>query len=133
MSLIAIKFDPISYVKKLRDAGLPQEQAEIQAQELENIIEQQVNITYEQTQIIQEQKAELINLKSKNLATKGDLTQVKLELQKEIEIVRKEISQLKHDTLKFTIWTGISIGFVTITTIIGAMYTMLKLIPLSHG
>ncbi len=97
MTMNSIKFDAIEYTKKLRNAGVSQEVAEVQAQELEHAIDN----VLEQSK---HESKELFN--NKDLATKGDvaliksdLEKVKLELQKEIEIVRKEIVQASNKTL----------------------------------
>lgn len=59
--------------------------------------------------IIYEQKIEIDALKTKQPVTKGDLITTKLELQKEIEVIRREIADLRYDTLKFIVWTGIAV------------------------
>jgi hypothetical protein len=98
-------------LKKLRNLGVSQEVAEVQAQELEHVIDIAVNTSKEEFQ-------------AKELANKGDIREVKseireteLRLQKEIEIVRKEIVQAKNQTL---IWTfGMFAGFAAF--LLGAM------------
>ena len=75
-------FDVIEYVKKLRNLGVKQEVAEVQAQEIEYAIETAVERSRKE-------------FKNKELATKHDLEIVKFELQKEIEIVRQEIKELE--------------------------------------
>ena len=80
------RFDPIEYAKQLRSVGVSQEQADIQAQTIERVI---VDVLQQSKQ----ESKELFN--SKELATKGDI----LRLEKEIEIVRKEIAQASNKTL----------------------------------
>lgn len=60
MTALNIKFDPIIYARNLRNAGVSLEQAEIQAQTIEQVIED----------IIANQE----------LVTKKDLAELKLEL-----------------------------------------------------
>ena len=92
------KFDVVEYIKKLRNAGVSQEIAEVQAQELEHAID---NVLEQSRYELQGQKLEIENsLKSKELATKGDVERVKLELQKEIEIVRKEIEIVRKEIVQ---------------------------------
>jgi hypothetical protein len=43
MTIRAMKFDPIQYARQLRDAGVSQEQADIQAQTIELVISDMVN------------------------------------------------------------------------------------------
>ena len=109
------RFDPIEYIKSLRNLGVKQEVAEVQAKELEHVIEQ----TRQETRQIFE---------NKELATKGDIENTKLTLQKEIEtvrkeieVVRKEIADVRYDTLKFIIWTGVGVTAAMIATLGGML------------
>ncbi|MCC2625793.1 MAG: hypothetical protein K0R14_1666 [Burkholderiales bacterium] len=124
-----VRFDVIEYIKKLRNLGVSQEVAELQAQELEHVIDITTNSSKE---LKAELKAEIKQeLHADDLVTKKDLGITKLELQKEIEVVRKEIEivrkeievvrkeivQSKNQTL---IWTfGMLTGFATF--LLGAM------------
>jgi hypothetical protein len=117
-----IKFNVIEYVKKLRNLGVSQEVAELQAQELEHVID---ITTTNSKELKAELKAEIKQeLYADDLVTKKDLGITKLELQKEIEVVRKEIEvvrkeivQSKNQTL---IWTfGMLTGFAAF--LLGAM------------
>lgn len=80
------RFDVVEYIKKLRNAGVTQEVAEIQAQEIEHVIDS----VLEQTQTM---------INSKDLATKGDVRESELRLQKEIKSLeinlQKEIKSLE--------------------------------------
>lgn len=80
------RFDVVEYIKKLRNVGVSQEVAEVQAQEMDHAIE----IMIENTQI---------TIDKKNLATKHNLEVVELNLKKEIEIIRKEIESSKNQML----------------------------------
>lgn len=64
MTALMVKFDPIEYAKQLRNAGVSQEQADIQAQTIETLIS---DITNNQ------------ELVTKN-DLKKDLAEMKLEL-----------------------------------------------------
>ncbi|WP_395947034.1 hypothetical protein [Caedibacter taeniospiralis] len=125
MATFILRFDPIEYARKLRGAGMTQDQADIQAQELERLVEQQNEVLQEKfeqhARTIQDNSQKLSNLEAKELATKGDLREVELCLLKEIEVVRKEIEALKFHTLKFIIWTGVGVSVVLISTLGGMM------------
>lgn len=75
-------FDPVEYIKNLRKVGVSQDAAEVQAQAMEEIVHSVLN--------------------SGHLATKHDLTETELRLQKEIE-------KLRYETLKFAIFTGVGV------------------------
>ena len=81
-------FDAIAYAKKLEQAGLSREQAEIQ------------------TEAMRIFTLELDEKTKKELATKGDIKDVRLE----IEQVRGEIQQTKYDLLKWQIagWVALA-------------------------
>jgi catalase (peroxidase I) len=72
-------FDVVEYIKKLRNAGVSQEVAEIQGQEIEHVIN---NVLHQAKQ----ESREIFD--SKDLATKLD-----------IEVVRKEISQASNKSI----------------------------------
>ena len=97
-------FDAVEYIKKLRNAGATESMAEVQAQEMQHIIQDVIELTTERT-------TQIIN--SKEAVTKGDLH---LELEKVRSEIRgvelklqKEIIQLRYDSLKFIIWTGVGV------------------------
>jgi acid phosphatase family membrane protein YuiD len=58
--MMALKFDPIEYTKLLRSVGVSQDQADVQAQAIEKVINNLVE--------------------SQDLVTKKDLAELKLEL-----------------------------------------------------
>lgn len=60
MNTFSTKFDPIEYAKQLRNAGVSQEQADIQAQAIEKVISDIAD--------------------NQDLVTKRDLAELKLEL-----------------------------------------------------
>jgi len=62
----AITFDTLAYVKKLRSAGVPEKQAEIQAETFAEILEERV--------------ATKQDLKELELALKHDLANIKAEI-----------------------------------------------------
>lgn len=78
------RFDVVEFIKKLRNAGVTQEVAEIQAQSIEFVLEQNRLDTIQA-------------LDNKELSTKGDLEVTKLELQKEMEVIRKEMEVIRKE------------------------------------
>ena len=118
---VNFRFSVVEYIKKLRNAGASQELAEVQAQEIEYVIEQTRQENKQETKQI---------LENKDLATKGDLVLVRgdlreleLRLQKEIEIVRREIEVVRKEvaqsSTKLIIWMtstfgGFSIFFLSV-------------------
>jgi hypothetical protein len=81
----AITFDTLRYAKKLREAGVSEKAAEVQAEALKEVIED-------------------------NLATKSDIWEVK----RDIEILRKDIEILKRDlTLRIGAMFAASISILS--------------------
>lgn len=133
-------FDVVEYIKKLRNVGVSQEVAEVQGQELSNAMKT----------MAKEVKVEIKQeLDADDLATKGDLRETELRLQKEIEGIKKEIEGIKKDIelirkdiqmvgkdtdlkiatvknelIKWILGVGISASIITC----GATFTMLKLL-----
>jgi len=97
------RFNVVEYIKKLRAVNFTQEQAEVQAQEMEYMISTMSN------NIKQE-------LHTDELATKKDLDLAIKDLEVKIE-------KYRYDSLKFTVWTDA----VVTTVILGGVFTMLKL------
>jgi hypothetical protein len=85
----------IDYINKLRSAKFNDDQITAIAEILTDIEEKQKHET----------------------ANKGDIRESELRLQKEIEI-------LKHDTLKFVVWTGVGV----VIALSGIIITGLKLL-----
>ena len=88
------RFNVLEYVKKLRSVNFTQEQAEMQALEMEQVVSR---IFIDLKACIKQE------LHTDELATKKDIEIVKLELQKEIEVVRKEIVQSSN---KIIFWVA---------------------------
>ena len=87
MNALTQTFDSLGYFEKLKDAGVPEPQARVQAD------------TFREFTVMQEEKVR------QELATKGDVREAELRLQKEIQ-------QTKYDLLKWQI--GISVALVAI-------------------
>lgn len=94
-------FDSLAYFEKLKAAGVPEQQATVQASALRDF------------------SASLDAKTRRELATKGDmalmrgeLRETELRLQKEIEEVRAEIQQVKYDILKWQIGGWIALAAI---------------------
>ncbi|MBF0141955.1 MAG: DUF1640 domain-containing protein [Magnetococcales bacterium] len=77
---IAVTFDTHAYIKRLRSAGVPESQAEAQAETLNRALD------------------EAINGKMAELATKGDLWQLETKLDSKIDT---KIAEAKADLIKW--------------------------------
>lgn len=91
-------FDPIEYVRKMRNVGMPQEIAETQAQELEHIVQVAVSKSRDE-------------FDKRSLETLNDLKISEEKLSREIREIDLKIEKLRYDSLKFTIWTGVAVVF----------------------
>lgn len=110
MATLSVKpISAVEYIKKLRAAKITEEQADIFAEVFE-----------QQQQIIQEQNAKLDGLTNKDLATKGDVALIKLDI-KELEV---KIANIETRLIKWVFGVGIS----SVIVLCGAMFTMLKLL-----
>ena len=81
-------FDTLQYFEKLKAAGMPENQAKAQVEAMQGVIK-----SYDQAS-------------RKDLATKGDIQDVRKEMQdlrKEIQDVRNEIAETKHEILKWMV------------------------------
>ena len=83
-------FDTLGYFEKLKSAGVPEAQAKVQVETMQDVIR-----SYDEAS-------------RKDLATKGDLQDVRNELLGEIQSVRSEIHNTKHEILKWVI--GAAVG-----------------------
>jgi hypothetical protein len=99
MTTTAIKhFDILEYVKKAKENGIKEEFAEYTARQFEQLAEAQA-------EAIQEQNTKIAALETKELATKGDIRESELRLQKEIA----------QSSNKIIIWV---IGFIVASGLI---------------
>lgn len=81
-------FDVLEFVRKSKEYGASEQLAEYQARQFEQALESN----------LEQMKQEVVN---KDLATKADIRESELRLQKEIEMVRKEIADSK---VQMIIW-----------------------------
>jgi hypothetical protein len=114
MSAIAIKFDAIHYARQLRDVGVSQDQADVQAQTMETILDVAVNTMKEE-------------LKQQDLATKKDLLAVELALRKDISSVELKV-ELKIEALRTELikWV-VTVGVTSCVVLLGGMVTLFQI------
>ena len=94
--MTTIPFDSLGYFEKLKAAGVPPEQARVQAEAMRACVDAQ-----------QAAIREYDESSRRELATKGDVRETELRLQAEIERIRAElktdIEKVKYDLLKWQI------------------------------
>lgn len=102
-----IFFDTLQYVKKLREAGVAENVAEIQAEAFKEVMENNLA-----------SKQDIKDLRQDMLAMKKDLTHDIEGLSRNIELVKKDVVMVKKDLtirLGSMMAVGISILSVLIT------------------
>jgi ethanolamine utilization protein EutP (predicted NTPase) len=104
------KFDPIEYAKQLRNVGVTQEQAEVQAQAIEKII---ADITTNQELVTKRDLAEL----KIELVTKRDLAELKIGL-----VTKSDLAEFKLEVVKWVLGVGVS----TILALAGILKLMVN-------
>lgn len=87
-------FDSLGYFEKLKEAGVPEAQARVQAEAMREFTS------------LQEERAR------QELATKGDLRETELRLQTEIEKVRSEIRATELRLLKWQFGIGLALAAI---------------------
>lgn len=110
--MTAITFDSLGYAKKLEEAGFTRQQAEIQAIALREELEAQ-------SSAFQKLIATYDESSRKELATKGDVQDTRLEIEKvraEVEKVRAELkTDIKALELRLLKWQfGIGLALAAI-------------------
>ena len=80
-------FDTLGYFEKLTAAGVPEAQAKVQVEAMQGVVRQ-----YDEAN-------------RKELATKGDVQDVRLEIEK----IRAEVQVVKYDLLKWQLCIGLAI------------------------
>lgn len=98
-------FDTLDYFEKLKEAGVPEKQAKVQADAMRCQNEAQISAY---NNLVKE-----LDEKTKHeLATKGDVRESELRLQKEIEKVRAEMHKIKYDLLLWQFGIGIALAVI---------------------
>lgn len=95
MIAYTFKHSFVDYMEKLKKVNFTDDQARVIVKETEDLVAQ----VFEQT---------CNEIEKKNSASKADLEITKLALINEIELTRKEISQLESRLIKWVIGVGIA-------------------------
>ena len=104
MAVLTVKYFSVAdYIQRLKKANFTDEQAQVLAKETEELI----------SSVLDQSKFELGN---RDLATKSDIRESELRLQKEIALIESSLVR----------W-AIGIGVTTIITLSGVIFTLLKL------
>jgi hypothetical protein len=98
---MALSFDTLQYVKKLREAGVTEAAAEIQAEALMEVIEN--NLATKQD--IKELRQDTASLK-KDLTR--DITLTKMELTRDIELSKKDL------TIRFGSMLTVAVSLISV-------------------
>lgn len=86
-------FDTLEYFEKLKKAGVPDEQAKVQVEVMQGVVQ-----SYDRAS-------------RKDLATKGDIQSVRDEIQdvrQDLQNVRREMADMKHEILKWVLNTALA-------------------------
>ena len=125
--MTTLTFDSLGYVRKLEECGFTRQQAEVQTEFLREQAEMQAEALRRQAeeqraalqrelqQAVQRELDRYDEASRKELATKGDVQDVRLEIEKvraEIEKVRADLGMVKYDLLKWQIG-----GWIALATI----------------
>jgi hypothetical protein len=111
--MATIAFDTLKYSKRLKDAGVPDNQAEAEAEALKEVL---ADFAADKLQ----GNATSRDLKDLETAFKRDLTETETRLKHEIELMRMEARDLER---RMTIKLG---GLMVIA--VGAVATLVKLL-----
>ena len=137
MSSHAIAFDSYAYVRKLRDAGMDEAQAAIQAEALISLAEDRLATKQDVAELKRDMATIEANLKrdialldgkmdgkieTTKAELKRDIALVEANLKVEIKEIDAKIEAAKSDTLK---WTAGMFAAQT-ALIIGAMFAVMK-------
>lgn len=101
--MTTLTFDTLACARKLEEAGFTRQQAEAQA----DAMRQQAEV---QASALREAIEKYDEAGRRELATKADVRESELRLQKEIEKIRAETEKVKYDLLKWQIggWVALA-------------------------
>ncbi|MEO5341326.1 MAG: CCDC90 family protein [Magnetococcus sp. MYC-9] len=132
-------FDSYAYVRRLRDAGMDEQQAAIQAETFMALAEDR----FATKQDIAELKRDIAAIDAKVETTKAELKRdiaaidakvetTKVELQKEIETTKaelqKEIEVAKNKTIKWMV----GLALAQLAMMAGILMTLVRVLPGGH-
>lgn len=117
----ALAFDTYAYVRKLREAGLTEQQAAVHAESLVNLIEERLTTKTDLARVEAGLKEDLARVEA---GLKMDIVKVEAGLKLEIAKVEVKIETAKVDLIKWVVATGI--------VILGGMAAINRFIPPSQ-
>lgn len=103
--MTAITFDSLGYAKKLEEAGFTRQQAEVQASALREQLDAQNNTFQRLIENYDESSR-------KELATKGDVQDVRLEIEKVRAELKTDIKSLELRLLKWQFGIGLALAAI---------------------
>ena len=103
--MTAITFDSLGYAKKLEEAGFTRQQAEVQAVVLREQLDEQ-NHTFQKIIEAYDESSR------KDLATKGDVQNVRLEIEKVRAELKTDIKSLELRLLKWQFCIGLALAAI---------------------
>lgn len=83
-------FDTLGYFEKLKAAGVPEEQAKVQVEVMQSVVR-----SYDEAS-------------RRELSTKGDLQDTRNAFKEDIQEVRNELANTKHEILKWMMATMVA-------------------------
>ena len=96
----AVPIDTLTYAKRLIQAGMPQQQAEVQAQVFREVIESNLATKRDIAEVkadIERVKADIERVKADIERVKADIEKVRAELKADIERVKADIAKVKAE------------------------------------
>lgn len=124
-------FDALGFVQKSKELGVSEQLAEYQARQLENVIDIASHATKKEVDgrelatkmdLFKTETSLKTEIQEVRTELKAEIQELRTELKSEIQSVRTElhevkaelkgdIKDLRYDSLKFTIWTGVGVVF----------------------
>ncbi|MBF0110290.1 MAG: DUF1640 domain-containing protein [Magnetococcales bacterium] len=127
-SVMSLVFDSLAYAKKLKAAGVPEAQAEIQAETIVEWMEERLATKLELEQVRVDLKRDIkeldVKIESVRAELKRDIESVRAELKRDIESVRAE---LKRDIMELEQRMVIKLGSLMFVAV-GAVAALVKLL-----
>ena len=108
MNALAETFDSLGYFERLKEAGVPEPQARVQAEALRQQTEAQRAALRQELDRYDEASRRELATKGDVQDVRGELQNVRNELKEEIQDVRNELKDTKHEILKWMIATMIA-------------------------
>ncbi|MEO5341329.1 MAG: CCDC90 family protein [Magnetococcus sp. MYC-9] len=129
-------FDSYAYVRRLRDAGMDEQQAAIQAETFMALAEDRLATKKDIEEIsrdIETTKAELRkDIETTKAELRKDIETTKAELRKEIETTKaelqKEIEVAKNETIKWMV----GLALAQLAMMAGILMTLVRVLPGGH-